>query len=123
MKQMVICQRCQSDDKEIPMIGTMAFSGAEFWCPYCGNATGMFGEIAEVDFTKALEDVYDTYRAHAKRYLSAKGDLSCCAKMINGKRVDRKDFPSEIVEQAESIAAEGWICGRSVKELKNIDPI
>ena len=38
---MKICDR--HDEYEVPLIWTFAFSGCEYWCPYCGNKGGMMG--------------------------------------------------------------------------------
>lgn len=118
--EMAICQRCKYDDKIIPLISTMVFPGAEFWCPYCGNSTGMRGRVASTKVTKSLQCVHDIYRAHANRYLGAKGDLSCSAKEIDNKRVNREDFPAEMIKGAKAIVAEGWVTGRLSKDLKDV---
>ena len=34
---------CGCHDYKVPLIWTFKFSGAEYWCPYCGHTTGMLG--------------------------------------------------------------------------------
>lgn len=120
MNEITICARCQYDNKEIPMIGTMVFMGAELWCPYCGNSTGIFGERTEVKETQALLNAYEIYYAHARRYLDAMGDLTCTAKEIDGERVERGDFPSGMVENARNIVRQGGHTGKLAKDLNNV---
>ena len=54
MKEIKICEN--HPEFEVPLIWTFAFNGAEYWCPYCGQNSGMLGAGEDVEETPELKE-------------------------------------------------------------------
>ena len=55
----------------IPLVYTMKFPGAEYWCPACGFKEGMFeGSSIEVPETEDLKKLLIELKEKTKLYLS-----------------------------------------------------
>ena len=63
---MIICEKHL--EYEVPLIFTFAFIGAEYWCPYCGNSSSMFGAGGEVEETPELIKRLNAYKKYSSEY-------------------------------------------------------
>lgn len=97
---------CNCHDKEVPLIWTFAFDGAEYWCPYCGYTCGMFGAGKVVKLTPELKQSQKEWIKKTKPFLTAVSTLNCSAMKIKGVLVMRKDFPAKMVEKYRKIRNE-----------------
>jgi hypothetical protein len=66
---------CENHKKQVPLLWTFKFNGYEYWCPYCGYKSGMFGaaKIVKIPSTDLLEQ-QKYWEEKAKDYLSDKTD-------------------------------------------------
>lgn len=96
--QIRICD--SSHNYEIPLIFTMAFPGVEFWCPVCDCAWGMLGAGERVPATPALIERQERLVEITGPYLRARGTFTCAAMKIDGKHVNREDFPQSMLDEA-----------------------
>lgn len=56
---------------QVPLISTYKFKGAEFWCPFCGQCYGLFGNYLELKVTETLKNRLKKYKAHSTSYLES----------------------------------------------------
>jgi len=103
-KTVLLCSH--HDEKKAPMISTFAFIGAEYWCPYCGNTQGIFGDFKEVEWTKELQKEVDYWNGKAREFLSAKATFSCASLMWEGNRIRPDQLPAEELERRQKIVNE-----------------
>lgn len=107
MKQIRVCEDHQ-EEKTMPLISTMAFNGAEYWCPYCGYTGGMLGAGERVDETEELLATKAEYKEKSKDFLQAKSRQVCVSLLWEGERISPKDLPeSEKEKDRETISS--WI--------------
>ena len=97
-----VCPNHQ-DEEKVPLIGTMAFPGAEYWCPGCGYVHGIMGAGEIVNRTEELDNREDYWRKLGKEYLEAKSTLSCSSLMWEGERVSPEDLPEEEKERVQAV--------------------
>jgi hypothetical protein len=90
-----------------PLIFTMAFSGAECWCPYCGMKADMFGG-ENVPSTPELEERKVKYKKASSEYLHAFGVMYARYTEFNGKDIRPEDLPQEEKERLQYIREGGW---------------
>lgn len=62
---------CACHKKQIPLLWTFAFHGAEYWCPACGYTGGMFGAGLNIAVTEELEKLKEKYKEKSGEYLTA----------------------------------------------------
>ncbi len=105
MDTITICENCEMEhSQKIPLISTMAFRGAELWCPFCGETFGMFrGKQVSISVFPFLPDKKKKYEAYSNEYLKSVGLFSCSSTEIEGQRVDRKDIPEEVLDRARKV--------------------
>lgn len=62
---------CNNHEIQVPLLYTFKFDGYEYWCPYCGYKSGMFGagKTVKIPGTDLLEQK-EMWEAKAKSYLS-----------------------------------------------------
>ena len=70
--QIKICGNHQ--EYQVPLIWTFKFHGAEFWCPYCGYVSGMFGAGINVTETEELKERLAKFEEATIPYLSDRGN-------------------------------------------------
>ena len=92
---------------QVPLIWTFAFSGAEYWCPYCGDNMGMMGAGENVPITKEIVERGNKYKEISKDYLKAKSTLVCESLMFEGERISPNDLPGSEKEKNDD-AIEKW---------------
>jgi hypothetical protein len=107
------------DHKEYvtPLVSTIVFAKAEFWCPYCGRKYGLFepDPAEDTDELKARHAIYDE---KSLAYLRAMGAVAYGAKVWhNGEWIDPSMLPVEIQDEYARIRAEGWQLQRKAEEL------
>ncbi len=69
----MICAEHQ--EYQVPIISTMAFMGAEYWCPYCGMSCGIFGPGFEIIVSRQeLEERHVKYKEASAKYLESVSD-------------------------------------------------
>jgi len=95
---------CDNHDYKVPLLGTFAFDGAEYWCPYCGKCSGMLGAGTDVPVTEALIGRQKIYRDYADVYLHANGLMVCAETTLENKSMNRADIPPAIMEEAKKYA-------------------
>ena len=91
---------------EVPLIWTMAFNGAEYWCPYCGCNEGMMGAGTNVEKTAQLEVRAAMWKKYTEEFLTARSRLVCSALMWEGKRIKPSELPREELERCRRIVGE-----------------
>jgi len=85
---------CGCDDEyPVPLIWTFAFSGAEYWCPYCGENMGMMGAGEHITITKEILDRGNKYKELSKDFLHAKSTSACSSLIFKGERISPEDLP------------------------------
>lgn len=99
---------CSNHEKEVPLIWTFAFPGAEYWCPYCGFTGGMLGSGELMNSTPELKRSLDEWKEKTKDYLRCKSRFVASSFIFEEKRIVFKELPiSEIdrmykvIEKAE----------------------
>ena len=112
-KTIKICPNHQ--DYEVPLIWTFAFPGAEYWCPYCGYLSGMFGAGEDVEETEELRKRLKAYEKASKKYLKANGILCCAETKYNGKWIPPKDLPSKTYDRYVK-ESKSWEYEKKMKE-------
>ena len=90
---------------DTPLIWTFVFSGAEYWCPSCGNNYGMMG-VKKVELTPELKFQQIINTAATSKYLHAKAVFACVSMKIKGVDVKRADFPQSMLDKATKIIHE-----------------
>lgn len=101
-----VCSNHQG--RPTPLRWTFAFPGAEYWCPYCGYTSGMFGAGYATESTPALEAVALQDEADSKDYLHARGVGCCSQTLFNGKWVKPADLPQEEKDRLAAII-KAWV--------------
>jgi hypothetical protein len=93
--------------RKTPLIWTFAFSGAEYWCPYCGYKSGMFGAGESVDATPELEATLKNDKEQSQHFLHAVSAQTCDLLEYKGKRITPHDLPDEEKEKNRAVI-EAW---------------
>lgn len=101
-----ICSNHQ--DYLVPLKWTMAFMGAEYWCPYCGFTGGMFESGEIVEKTDELEVRLQIYSHYSKEYRNAMGCSYASKILFNGEYVAPKDLPQDEKDRLHDIRERGW---------------
>lgn len=68
-KEITICSNHRY--YQVPLIWTFRHHGAEFWCPFCGEQSGMLGAGVDVENNEVLNQRSIDYNEKASKYLSA----------------------------------------------------
>lgn len=84
---------CNKHVKIIPLISTMAFNGAELWCPHCGANFGIFDDYIEKEKTEELINQRQRLINETKEFLLATGTFTCSSLMFEGKRITPNELP------------------------------
>lgn len=117
-KQVKEIKVCGCDDEyQVPLIWTFAFISAEYWCPYCGNITGMMGAGEDIAITKELINRKNKYEEISEDFLHAKSTGVCVSLVHNGKRINPEDLPDK-EKQKHIKAIEDWKYNVQVESLK-----
>lgn len=99
MKEIEVIEKLRACHKhpqrKTPLIWTFAFPGAEYWCPYCGYHSGMFGAGEWIPSTLELEGIAMGDEAAARPYLAAYSFLSCSEMLYNRQWI----FPDQLPQQ------------------------
>ncbi len=75
-----------------PMVGTIMFSGAEFYCVKCGTSQGMFGTMdtqATPELQRELEENEKKFREVAADLIPAGAQFDKCG-TCQGKKEDHR---------------------------------
>jgi hypothetical protein len=107
-KTIKICS--QHQDYQVPLIWTFAFIGAEYWCPHCGNTSGMMGAGESVPITPELVALLQTFTRLSHPYLHARawtGLSGAQAVKHNGEWVRPADLPADVLARHEA-AVQAW---------------
>jgi hypothetical protein len=102
-KEIKICTR---HDKQVPLIWTFAFPGAEYWCPYCGASEGMLGAGENVSVTPELKQAKKDWEKKSKKYLNAKSIFACQSFMYRGNRITPDQLPEKEKQRLKKIINE-----------------
>ena len=116
-KTIKVC--CNHQDYIVPLIWTFAFPKKEYWCPYCGYTSGMFGAGENVASTQELEQRLSRYTEKTREFRAA-------GMMIGGGRRKRSDgslysladMNTEDREKIITIYENGWEKEQKVEEIK-----
>lgn len=98
---------CTEHDKEVPLISTFAFNGAEFWCPYCGATFGLFGAGEKVEETEKHAETAKHYEAKSVDFLRAMSRRAACEVKWEGKWIKPNELP-ESEKSRDAIAIAEW---------------
>ena len=101
MERIKICRNHQ--ERQTPLIFTMAFPGAEYWCPWCGAVEGMMGAGESVAETEELRRTRDDDAALAAPYIRAVSCRTASGVKHNDEWIKPRDLPDAI--KAENAAA------------------
>ena len=102
---MKICNN-HLDTRPTPLIFTFAFPSCEYWCPYCGYKSGMFGAGTQIEETPELVQREKDDWENAKPFLIAIGRRSCVSTLFEGKQVAPEDLPQSEKDNDKKIIAE-----------------
>ena len=114
-KTILICES-HKEDYPTPLITAMAFRHCELWCPYCGEAFGMFEGGAEMKWTQELQDRHDKYKKKYSEYLHASGMTYASGVEYQGKNIHPRDLPQEEKDRLKSIRQNDWKEGIRIEE-------
>lgn len=92
-KKIKVCSEHQAE-QVTPLIWTFAFIGAEYWCPYCGNTSGMLGAGEDIDATPELVKLLTDYKKRSKQYLRGNALKVCSKTKYKGKWIKPSELPS-----------------------------
>ncbi len=106
---------CPNHEYQVPFISTMAFMGAEKWCPYCGHTTGIFHDGKEVDATPELIKRQVDYREVSKDFIHAKGVTHCSLTTWKGNAILPDQLPQEEKDRLAQIRGE-WKYNIKIEE-------
>lgn len=100
---------CDRHDEDVPMVFTMAFKGAENWCPKCQATNGMFdGGTRRVPYNAVLFSVKEEVKNIASDYLSAQGILRGGGETkVAGVWVSARDLSDEKRAEIQKILNDG----------------
>jgi hypothetical protein len=118
MSEIKICDNYDHGNYKVPFIGTFAFNGAEYWCPYCGKTAGMFGSGERVDETELLAGRHAIYEAHSSLFLRCKGILVCSGLTYKKKEIRRDEIPELVFDFARHYASQWEYRIKASKLLK-----
>lgn len=65
---------CACHERQVPLLWTFKFTGAEYWCPACGYTGGMFGAGENVPATEHLKKELIEWKAKSEDFLSGETD-------------------------------------------------
>ena len=99
---MRVCEAHQ-DEKIVPLISTMAFNGAEYWCPYCGYTGGFLGAGERVEETPELAETLKEYKEKSREFLKAKSAQVCISLLWEGERISPDDLPESEKEKNRKV--------------------
>ncbi len=89
---------CQGHpERQTPLMFTMAFPGAEYWCPWCGYTAGMLGAGESVDATEQLANLAEADAEFAKPYLRAIASRTADRVKHDGEWVRPGDLPGDVI--------------------------
>jgi hypothetical protein len=96
---------CTSHQDELvtPLIWTFAFSGAEYWCPYCGKNGGMFGAGEEVESTAKLRNRLKRFEKLSKDFLYANSVHVCATMSWDGGRITPDKLPQHEKDRIQKV--------------------
>lgn len=105
-KTILICAN-HEEEYPTPLISTMAFRGAEKWCPFCGEKGDIFyGE--HIPSTPELEARKKKYREASDEYIDAVSNFACSSLMWEGKRITPNELPEKEKDRIKVIINKGW---------------
>lgn len=90
-----------------PLISTMAFRGAELWCPFCGQKSDFLGG-EDVTFTEELQNRKLAYKAKYTDYLHAHGVTYASLTEWEGKDIEPCDLPQDEKDRLADLRKNGW---------------
>jgi hypothetical protein len=82
-------------ERPTPLIFTMAFPGAEYWCPFCGYQSGMLGAGERIELTPELVRRAEADEVLARPYLNARAWRSCSTLEYQGRSIKPEELPRE----------------------------
>lgn len=122
-KEIRICDN--HPEYQVPLIGTFAFMGAEYWCPYCGYNAGMFGagEFIEVgpEELEALTTRHMKYIEISKEFLHATGTACCSSLVYEGERMSPDELPAKEKNRLCKVR-EYWQYGIKAEAFDVVEP-
>lgn len=103
-----------------PLIWTFAFSGAEYWCPWCGKNYGMLGAGEEVEATPELLALVEPDKAASKDYLHASSAFACSQLKWEDRWIPPSELPQAEKDRLRAIIA-AWVypCERASASTTN----
>lgn len=103
-KTIKVCQGHQ--DRQTPLMFTMAFPGAEYWCPWCGYIAGMLGAGESVEETEQLTKLAEADAEYARPYIRAIAMRSADQVKHNGEWIKPRELPDEVKAANAKIIAD-----------------
>ena len=100
-----ICTYHQEEER-VPLVSTLAFIGAEYWCPGCGHTCGMLGAGQIVKRTKKIDDREEYWREIGKEYLAARSSQICVSLMWEGQSIPPNELPDSEKKRLQNIINE-----------------
>lgn len=121
-KEILICDN-HIEEYPTPLIGTMAFRGCELWCPYCGEALGMFDGGTEMKSTKELESRIKKYKKRYDEYLHACAVTYASGTKWKGEIIEPINLPDEEKRRLKDIRENDWKPNIKIEEIKKASSI
>ena len=87
--------RDHQEQEVTPLIWTFAFRGAEYWCPFCGDSSGMMGAGENVESTPELVERLAEYKKRSRQYLRGNSLLVCSETKYRGKWMKFSEMPAK----------------------------
>lgn len=100
-EEIKICTNHQ--DYKTPLIWTFAFPGAEYWCPVCGQSSGMLGAGINVEATPELKARTEAHLKEARGYLEAIYERTCDSMEYEGKRITFAELPEHEKQRGKEV--------------------
>lgn len=101
-KGIIICHR--HTGYKVPLIPTFAFRGAEYWCPYCGRAFGIFDAHMRVKETEVIKARKEFYTDKARLFLRAMSTLCCSRTKWQGQMITPANLPKWRLNRLRKLA-------------------
>ncbi len=105
-------------DYPVPLIWTYAWSGYEYWCPFCGNHEEMMGAGKNIKESEELLTRVIRYQVASEDYLHAQSVSVCSGMEWEGRQIHPDELPQQEKDRLAEIRKTGWTYEVKAEDLK-----